>query len=124
MTSELTTFGKNKQANAIAYDKASLHVGLPGNDGSANEITTVKTQDQIDNGDPAYARKAMTFAGAVNGGRDSNTQPVFDIPPTTTPSHFALWEGENCVATGELENAETYLGQGQYTLTDGDILNT
>jgi hypothetical protein len=124
MTSELTTFGKNKQANAIAYDKAALHTGAPGDDGSANEITTIRTQAQIDNGDPAYARKAMTFSAAVDGARDSNIQPLFDIPPTTTPSHFSLWEGANCVGKGTLQNAETYLGQGEYTLTDGDILNT
>lgn len=110
----LTTFGKNKQANAIAYDKASIHTAAPGDDGSANELV---------GGTPAYARKTISFAAAVAGARDSEVAPAFDIPAGVTISHFALWEGANCVATGALATAESYASQGKYTLTDVDISN-
>jgi len=110
----LTTFAKNKQANSIAYDFASIHTANPTDDGSAAEVV---------GGTPAYARKAITFAAAAAGSRDSEVAPEFDIPAGTTISHYALWEGANCVATGTLENAEEYAGQGKYTLTDVDITN-
>jgi len=111
----LTTFAKNKQSNSIAYDKASIHTADPTDDGSVAEVA---------GGAPAYARKAITFANAVNGSRDSEVAPEFDIPADTTITHYALWEGANCVATGTLENTEVYAGQGKYTLTDVDITNS
>ena len=107
----LTIFARNKQANAIAYDKASIHTANPTDNGSAAEVA---------GGAPAYARKSITFANAVNGSRDSEVAPEFDIPAGTTITHYALWEGADCVATGALENEEVYAGQGKYTLTDVD----
>lgn len=111
----LTTFAKNKQANSITYDKASIHTAAPTDDGSASEVS---------GGAPAYARKAISFTAAALGARDSEVAPEFDIPAGTTITHYALWEGANCVATGPLENSEAYAGQGKYTLTDVDITNS
>jgi len=111
----LTTFAKNKQADSINYDAASIHTADPTDNGSVGEVA---------GGAPAYARKAITFAAAVVGSRDSQIAPEFDIPAGTTISHYALWEGVNCVATGTLQNAEIYAGQGKYTLTDVDITNS
>lgn len=112
MGAELTTFGKNKQANAIAYDKASLHSGDPGQDGSANELS---------GGSPAYARKNISHALAVDGVRTAESQPIFDIPPGASVTHMALWEGANCVAKGPVSNPEDYNGQGTYKLTSADV---
>jgi len=111
----LTTFAKNKQADAIVYDKASIHTAAPGDLGASNEVS---------GGTPAYARKAITFTAAAAGARDSQIAPEFDIPAGITITHYALWEGANCVATGTLENPENYGGQGKYTLTDVDITNS
>jgi len=108
----LTTAGKNIAANSIAYDAASLHTADPTNDGSVAEVS---------GGSPAYARKAITLDAAVNGVRQATTQPVFDIPPGTTVSHYALWQGTTCVETGALPNAESYAGQGVYTLTSVQV---
>jgi len=119
----LTIFGKNKQANSITYDKASIHTGAPGDSGAANEVRALTAQEVAD-GETAYQRKVISFDAAVAGARDSNVQPTFNIPSGETISHYALWEGLNCVATGELAQAETYGGHGTYKLTDVDINNT
>lgn len=105
-----TTAGKNKMANAIAYDFASIHTGAPGDDGAANEVTG-----------GSYARQAITMAAAVNGMRDSSNQPKFNIPGGTTVTHYALWESGVCMDTGTLSANETFTADGEYTLSDADV---
>lgn len=119
----LTTLGKNIQADSIAYDQASIHTGPPGDDGSANEVRDLTAQEVTD-GETAYARKAMTFSAAVDGARDSNQQPVFNIPSGENITHYALWRAGECVATDPLPEPESYGGHGTYQLTDADINNT
>ena len=115
----MTTAGKNMQANAIAYDLAKLHTADPTDAGTVAEISTTRTQKQIDAGKPAYAAKAITHAAAVNGLRVSDS-PVFDIPEGTTVKFYSLWAAGVCVLTSPVENEESYGGVGIYTLNDAD----
>lgn len=119
----LTTKGKNKQANAINYDKARLHTGAPGENGTANLVRALTAQEVTDS-KPAYADQAIGFAAAVDGLRDSSNQPVFPIPAGETVSHYSLWDGADCVDVGTLPVAESFGDFGNYTLTDVDINNT
>jgi hypothetical protein len=61
---------------------------------------------------------------ASSANLDSSNAPVFDIPAATTVSHWAGWNastGGVAYATGALSASETFVAQGQYTLTDADI---
>lgn len=92
---------------------ASLHTADPGLTG-ANEVT---------GGSPAYARKAITWNAAASGALDNNANPVFDVPASTTVTHFGLWSAATngtFYGGGDLTD-ETFAGQGTYTLTDADI---
>ena len=111
----LTTSGKNIAADSIAYDSVSLHTADPTDGGSVAEVS---------GGSPAYARKAITLGAASNGVRSATSQPTFDIPAGTTITHYALWQGLVCVDTGTLPVAETYGGQGTYTLTSLTVTTT
>ena len=119
----LTEFAKNKQADAIVYDKARIHKGDPTAAGTANQMRANTAQENT-YGKPAYADKAITLDAAVAGVRDSSVQPVFDIPAGETASHYTLWEGAKCVAFGALSAAETFAAHGKYTLTKVDVTNT
>ena len=111
----LTTFGKNKQANSINYDAASIHTGNPTDDGSELEVS---------GGSPVYSRQSLTMGAAVNGARDSTNQPLFNVPAGVTVSHYALWEAGVCVDTGTLSASESFTGQGTYRLDDIDTTTT
>lgn len=115
----LTTIGKNTALGGIASAglRVALHSGDPGATGSNNEIS---------GGSPAYARQAITWNAASGGNLDSSSQPQFDIPPSTTVSHWSLWNtaGDTCYAVGALSASESFTGQGTYTLTDADITLT
>ncbi len=92
---------------------ASLHTGDPGTTG-ASEVT---------GGSPAYARKAITWNAAASGNLDNNANPTFDVPASTTVTHFGLWSassGGTFYAGGDITD-EVFAGQGTYTLTDADI---
>ncbi|MHC1792203.1 phage tail fiber protein [Solidesulfovibrio sp.] len=108
----LTTAGKNTvlDSGLPATLYAALHSGAPGADGSANELT---------GGTPAYARKAVTMAAASGGSRAATGAVTFDVPAGATVSHGSLWTAETggtCVFTDDLPAAETFAGQGTYTL--------
>lgn len=60
---------------------ASLHTADP--TAGSNEVT---------GGAPAYARKAVTFAAAASGAAVQNgTDPVFDVPASTTVLAVGYW---------------------------------
>ena len=116
----LTTAGKNQALGALGtgITHISLHTGAPGAEGTANEVT---------GGDPAYARQSVTWSAASGGNLDSSNQPVFNVPASTTVSHWAAWtasSGGTAYATGALSDSETFAAQGTYTLTDADITLT
>lgn len=92
---------------AIAY--ASLHTASPGDTG-ANEVT---------GGSPAYARKAITMAAASAGVIAASSQPVFDVPGSTTITHVGFWSavsGGTFLGYADVTD-ETFASQGTYTLT-------
>jgi len=106
----LTTAGKNLALDALIITQVSLHDAPPGDDGAANELSG-----------GGYARQAISFALATEGSRDSENQPVFDVPGGNTVSHYAFWAGAICVDSGALFATEVFTADGQYTLIDADI---
>lgn len=106
----LNDAGKAKALNALGIDSARLHTADPTSDGTANEVSG-----------GTYTAQAITWTPATAGNLDSSNQPVFDIPAATTVSHYSLWSGATCLATGSLSASETFTGAGQYRLTDADI---
>lgn len=97
--------------------------------GSAFDFTTNITAStlrrliEISGGSPAYARKAVTWAAAVGGSKDETASPVFDVPGGVTVDWMGLYSALTAgtlIAIDDL-TAETYAGQGTYTLSDTDI---
>lgn len=92
---------------------ASMHTADPGTTGAS----------EVAGGVPAYARKAITWNPAAAGNLDNNANPVFDIPSTTTVTHFGLWSaavGGTFYGGADITD-ESFTLQGTYTLTDADI---
>jgi hypothetical protein len=93
---------------------ASLHSADPGTTG-ANELT---------GGSPAYARKPITWNPAATSNLDSDAEPLFDVPPGTTVSHWGLWSvvsDGTFYAGDDTSTVEVFTGQGTYALTDLDL---
>jgi hypothetical protein len=99
------------------YGFAAAYTGDPGATGVANEIT---------GGNPAYARKAITWVAATAATPSVKallTFPTFDIPPATTVAYIGLWT----LATGGTYGGcidvadEVYTGQGTYYFSAGSI---
>lgn len=117
----LATAAKNLMLNALAgvnpalsATHMSLHTGDPGATG-ANEVT---------GGSPAYQRRAITWNTASSGNLDDASVPAFDIPPSTTLSHFGLWSassGGTFLGGDALSTTETYGAQGTFTVSDLDV---
>jgi len=95
--------------NAIANAGASLikYIGLHDSSG-----------DELSGGDPAYARKAVTWTTASNGTIRPNADLTFDVPDGTT---IGSWHGYSASSSGtdyggtDLDN-EVFINQGTYTL--------
>jgi len=112
----LSVAAKNTMLTALAGVSgfASLHTADPGSTG-ASEAT---------GGSPAYARKAITWNAAASGALDNNANPVFDVAAGTY-THFGLWSavtGGTFQGGGSLSAPETFAAQGQYTLSDADVI--
>lgn len=112
----LSTAGKNKAAEGAvsSVTHASLHTADPAGSG-ANEVT---------GGSPAYARKAVSFGSGSSGTVTTSGSVTFDIPASTTVSHFGLW-GASTAGTfyggGALSASETFGGQGTYALSSCSV---
>lgn len=90
---------------------ASLHTASPGTTG-ANEVSG-----------GAYARKPITWNAASGGDLDNNANPVFDVPASTTITHFGMWSASTAgtfYGGDVLSSTETYGAAGTYTLNDAD----
>ena len=115
-----STVGKNLMLDAlrgtnptVAVAYASLHTASPGDTG-ANEVT---------GGSPAYARKAIAIAVASGGEVGASTQPVFDVPGSTTVTHVGFWSavsGGTFLGSADVTD-ETFASQGTYTLTSATL---
>ena len=103
-----TDAGKNLLLNSLGAITASLHTAQPNASGSS----------EVSGG--SYARQAVTFAAAAGGLLDSSNAPQFDVPGGTTVTHAGFWQGATFIGYAAV-TAETYGGDGTYTLTDVDL---
>lgn len=88
----------------------SLHTGDPGTSG-ANELT---------GGTPVYAAQATAWTTPTTDTLALSNQPTWNVPAGSTITHVAFRDaatGGNVVWSRALPFAETYAGQGTYTLT-------
>ncbi len=84
-----STSGKNLMLNAfkgtnpaVSAAYASLHSSIPDDTGS----------NELSGGSPAYARKAIAWNAAASGSMDKDaTDPVFDVPASTTVMFAGFW---------------------------------
>lgn len=114
-----TAAAKNLMLDALGAVAvyASLHTDDPGTNG-ANEVT---------GGNPAYARKSITWNGADAGAMDDSNAPEFDVPASTTIKYVGLWSADSggTFYGSDAVTNEAFAAQGKYTLTDMDLdLNT
>ena len=108
-------------------------VGSAGNDfqlsetsgGSAFNFTTdissvsVTKLFEVSGGNPAYARKTISFGSPSLGSMAASSQPVFDCPAAAVVDYVAFY---SAVTSGTLMGIddvtqETFGAQGTYTLT-------
>lgn len=113
-------------------------VGVAGNDfqlsrvpaGPAIDFTTnitgvdVIRLVEISGGAPAYARKAIAFAAALDAQIDDTTNgAVFDVPAGFTVNYvgfFSALSGGSLLGIDDVV-AESFGGQGTYTVTDAKL---
>jgi hypothetical protein len=114
MPAGFSTTAKNDMLDALTVDLASLHTGDPGAAGTSNEVS---------GGSPAYARQAITFAAASSGSRAASSQPLFDVPGSTTVSWVSFWTNTGTVFIGsvQLGTPETFGSQGQFRITSASL---
>ena len=82
------------------------------------------TDTELTGGDPAYARKAITWAAASGDDMAANgTLPVFDVPAGTTVNKVIYCSASTAgttYATDDVTN-EDFTNQGTYTLTSATL---
>lgn len=101
----LTVTELNAMLDARTYNGISLHTDDPGTTG-ANEVSG-----------GTYARATgLTFGSASNGKRTCSTQPVMNVPASTTVAWVGLWNSSTFVGKYDVEN-ETFAADGTYTVT-------
>lgn len=84
----------------------SLHTADPGSTG-ANEVAG-----------GSYARQPITWNAAAAGQKTIVEQPVFQVPGSTTITHFGLWSavsGGTFRYGGALPASQVYSSPGTYT---------
>lgn len=67
------------ESGSLPATYLSLHTADPGGTG-ASEVTG-----------GSYARQAITWGPASAGSKAINEDPVFQVPSSTTITHFGLW---------------------------------
>lgn len=96
-------------ALASAAKYISMHTGDPGSTG-ANELA---------GGTPAYAAQQATWTAPTTDTLALSNQPLFNVPAGSTVTHVAFRDaatGGAVLWSRALPVAETYAGQGTYTL--------
>lgn len=92
----------------------SLHTADPGTTGAS----------EVAGGSPAYTREAAVWGAAASGAKDLTSTPQFDVPASTTVTHYGVWtlvSGGSFIGGGALSASEVFSGQGTYTLSDADL---
>lgn len=112
MASQINTTGKNVALDALA-----------GVSGYAALYTDVGGTTEVTGGSPAYARKAVTYSAASSGALTNSAQVVFDVPAGTTVRAVGLCSALTAGTQHVIDEvtAETFAGQGTYTIAVGDI---
>jgi len=84
-----TVVAKNLMLDGVVLDLASLHTAYSAT--GANEVS---------GGSPAYAKKAITMAAGASEERAASSQPVFDVPASTTVNYVGLYTNAGTVFRG------------------------
>lgn len=96
----------------------------------ATDITdvTVTPLVELAGGTPAYARKVIAFAAAVEGSMDDTTNGIspYDVPAGATVDYVSFHSALTVGALLAIDRvtSEVFAGQGTYTLTDADLALT
>jgi hypothetical protein len=103
---------KNTMLDGFTAFNVSLHVFDPGTTG-LGEVT---------GGSPAYARQLATFDAATRGTRLMTGDETFNVPISTTITHFGVWDNAatpSFIGGGSLPS-QSFVSQGTYILPAGD----
>lgn len=107
-----TVAALNLAADAVAGAVAeiSLHTAEPDTSGS----------DEVSGG--SYARQTASYASASGGSADLSSSVTFDIPASTTVSHYGLWDSTSAFLGAEaLASSQTFSSAGTYELTSAPV---
>jgi hypothetical protein len=95
-------------ATAPAAVYVKLHIGDPGEDGTANPAGNT-------------TRQAITFAAASGGTSTSSSQPSWtSVSTSETYSHVSLWDSltvGNCIGSGALAASKAVIAGDTFQLT-------
>jgi hypothetical protein len=92
----------------------SLHTGDPGSTGAS----------EVAGGSPAYGRQGVTYTAADDGQAAIDAVEEFNIPASTTVTHFGLWTASTAgtfLGGFALSANETFTNQGVYRLTSQTV---
>lgn len=101
--------------NALTGQLISLHSSDPGG------TTATATATELTGGNPAYAKKAVTWNPATGGAGNATATITgnaitFDVPAGTI-SHFGVWQGGDYLYGKQLNPAVTLSTAGKVTVT-------
>lgn len=105
-----TTEARNRAVDAVAgtVTHISLHTADGGSDGG-NEVTG-----------GSYARKTAAYPSASSASSDISSV-VFDVPASTTVSHYGLWDDSTWLGGAALSESKAFSQAGTLTLTSAEI---
>lgn len=102
----------NNVSLAVAQAYAKLHIGDPGEDGTANAAGET-------------TRQAVSFGAAVAGAMSSDADVAWtNVSTAETYSHISLWDASvagNCLWSGPLAVAKTVGVGDNFTIPSGDL---
>ena len=105
-----TTF-RNQVVDAVGASATanvySLHTADPGTTGAS----------EVSGGSPAYARKTATGFPSASSGSSTNSTVTFDVPTSTTITHWGRWLSGAFYEGGPLPSPQAFATQGTYALT-------
>lgn len=103
---------RTNAAPSLQASYVSLHTADPGTTGAS----------EVSGG--SYARQSIAWNAASSGDLRSSNAPVFNVPGSTTVTHFGLWtasSGGTFLTGGALSASQTYSTAGTFTLTQTDV---
>lgn len=112
----LNASGKNALLAGLTSQATyvSLHTADPSTTGTS----------EVTGGNPAYARKSITWGSPSNGSVASGSNVVFDVPGSTTITHLGYWTAATngtFLGSRALDASQTFATQGTYTISSGNL---